>query len=100
MTQLRSETHSQFGWCPTTGFGLASRMALVKLANAEITRLAQALPVVFRKNCDGCHAVAVFGSAEGARVRVSQDFKFSNAFIATLPDQLFFCSRRELETTK
>ena len=84
MMQLRPETHSHLGWRPVSGFGFARRMTLVPLAAAEIARVSQVLPVVFRK-AEGCwQAVAVMGPIEGANVFVSREGKWRASFVPAL----------------
>jgi len=84
MTQLRPETHAHLGWRPESGFGFARQMALVPLATAEIPRVAQALPVLFRKVEGRWQAMAVMGPVKGANVYVSREGKWRASFVPAL----------------
>lgn len=84
MTPLSSETHSHLGWRPVTGFGFARQMTCVPLAVAEVARVAQVLPVLFRKVADGWQAVAVMGPIEGANVFVSREGKWRKSSVPAL----------------
>ena len=84
MTQLRPEAHSHLGWRPASGFGFARQVTLVPLAAAEISRVAQVLPVVFRKAEDRWQAVAVMGPISGANVFVSREGKWRTSFVPAL----------------
>ena len=84
MTQLRPETHAHVGWRPASGFGFARQVTLVPLATAEIARVAQVLPVVFREAENRWEAVAVMGPIEGANVFVSREGKWRTSFVPAL----------------
>lgn len=84
MTQLRAEAHSHLGWRPATGFGFARQMAVVPLASAEIARVAQALPVVFRRADERWQAVAVMGPVKGANVHVTREGEWRTSFVPAL----------------
>jgi hypothetical protein len=84
MTQLSPETHAHLGWRPASGFGFARQVTLVPLATAEISRVAQVLPVVFRKAEARWQAVAVMGPIEGVNVFVSREGKWRTSFVPAL----------------
>ena len=84
MMQLRPESHAHLGWRPASSFGFARRVTLVPLAVAEIARVAQVLPVLFRKVDDRWQAVAVMGPIEGANVFVSREGKWRTSFVPAL----------------
>lgn len=81
MQSLRPDRHGHLGWRPAGGFGFARQTAVVPLAAAEIARVAQALPVLFRKPGDDWQAVAVMGPVEGANVHVSCEGKWRAGFV-------------------
>lgn len=91
MTALSPDTHDHLGWRPAKGFGFARQMAVVPLAAAEISRVAQALPVVFQKADDRWQAVAVMGPVEGANVHVSREGKWRTSFVPALLRVYPFC---------
>jgi len=84
MAVISPTTHSYLGWRPAAGFGFAGDVTLVPLATAEFARVAQMLPVVFRKAEDRWQAVAVMGPIEGVNVFVSREGKWRASFVPAL----------------
>lgn len=84
MTQLSRATHSHLGWCPSTDFGFARQLAMVPLAEAEISRIAQELPVLFRKFDAGWRAMAVMSPVEWANLNVSREGEWCTSFVPAL----------------
>jgi len=84
MTPICPEIHSLLGWHPASSFGFARKLMLVPVAVAEIARVAQVLPVLFRKVEDRWQAVAVMGPIEGANVFVSREGKWRTSFVPAL----------------
>ncbi|MDC1399288.1 SapC family protein [Yoonia sp.] len=81
MMLLCPEIHSHLGWRPASSFAFARRLALVPVAVAEIARVAQVLPVLFRKVEDRWQAVAVMGPIEGTNVFVSREGQWRTSFV-------------------
>ncbi|MBD3655935.1 SapC family protein [Marinobacter sp.] len=93
MTSLDPRLHVHLGWRLPKGFGFARRMATVPLAVDEITRVAQALPVVFRKGTtgNGWQAIAVMGPVEGANVCVSAEGHWRTPYVPAVLRVYPFC---------
>jgi len=81
MTPLRPETHAHLGWRAASGFGFARQIALVPLAATEIGRVAQVMPVAFRKRDTRWEAVAVMGPVAGANIYVGREGKWRASFV-------------------
>jgi len=73
MLQLCPETHGGQGWRRSADFDFARRIVLQPLAVDEIPRVAQTVPVAFRRHEDSWQAVAVFGLADGVNRYVTRD---------------------------
>lgn len=84
MRSLAPDIHSGLAWRPVTGFGFARPMAVVPLAVAEMSRVAQALPVLFYKAGERWQAVAVMGPVLGTNVYVSREGKWQASFVPAL----------------
>ena len=97
MIRLRSETHAHLGWRAAKGFGFARQQALVPLATAEIGRVSQVMPVVFRKSEGVWDAVGVMGPAQGANVYVAREGKWRASFVPAQLRAYPFCLDEEGE---
>lgn len=81
MTPLHPDTHSKLGWKTAVGFGFARKIATVALADAEIRRAAQVMPVAFRHHAGQWHAVAVMGPVADTNIYVAKDGRWRAAFV-------------------
>jgi len=91
MTPLRPDTHAHLGWRPASGFGFARQIALVPLAATEIGRVAQVMPVAFRKNEARWGAVGVMGPVAGTNIYVAREGKWRASFVPALLRVYPFC---------
>lgn len=97
MILLRPSTHGHLGWRAAQGFGFARQMALVPLAVAEIARVSQVMPVVFRKDESRWEAVGVMGPVDGASVYVAREGKWRASFVPAQLRVYPFCLDKEGE---
>ena len=81
MIRITPKTHGHLGWRAAEGFGFARQQALVTLATAEIGRVSQVMPVVFRKSEGVWDAVGVMGPVEGTNVYVAREGKWRASFV-------------------
>ena len=97
MTPITPETHAHLGWRAAQGFGFARELALVPLATAEIGRVSQVMPVVFRKDENCWEAVAVMGPIEGANLYVAREGKWRASFVPAQLRVYPFCFEEDGE---
>lgn len=84
MTALGPDTHAHLGWQPAKGFGFARGTALVPIAVAELSRVAQAMPVLFSKTESEWQALGVMGPITGANVYVSREGTWRASYVPAL----------------
>lgn len=91
MTPLNPDTHGALGWRAAVGFGFARDVATVALADAEIRRAAQVMPVAFRHHQGQWQAVAVMGPVAGTNIYVAKDGRWRAAFVPAALRTYPFC---------
>jgi hypothetical protein len=70
---LSFDAHGNLGWRRTQGYGFARNLSLVQITGDELPRLAQDMPVAFRKLGSQWQAVAVLGPVPGVNLYVQAD---------------------------
>ena len=91
MTPLLPETHGHLGWRRIAGFGFARRRALQPLALDEIRRVAQGIPVMFRRVQGHWQAVAVMGPMADVNVYVGRDGRWHAPYVPAALRVYPFC---------
>jgi len=70
---LSCDIHGRMGWRRARGYGFARDIGLVPMTGDELPRLAQDMPVAFRKLGTQWQAVAVLGPVPGVNLQVQAD---------------------------
>ncbi|WP_063465520.1 SapC family protein [Ectothiorhodospira sp. BSL-9] len=91
MTPLVLETHGHLGWRRAAGFGFARHLALQPLALDEIRRVAQGMPVMFRRVDECWQAVAVMGPIAEVNVYVARDGRWQAPYVPAALRVYPFC---------
>lgn len=78
---ITPDSHGPLGWRKPAGFGFAQAIAVQPLAVDEIGRVAQSIPVTFRKADGRWQAVAVLGPVRGTNVHVARDGRWRAGFV-------------------
>ncbi len=91
MIPVRQDTHCDLGWSRAVGFGFARSVTTVAVATSEIPRVAQVMPVVFRKRDNRWETVAIMGLADGSNAYVSGAGRWRAAFVPALLRVYPFC---------
>ena len=70
---LSFDAHGDLGWRLAQGYGFARNLSLVQISGDELPRLAQDMPVAFRKVGTQWQAVAVLGPVPGVNLYLQAD---------------------------